>query len=291
MTQVCRFAFTLFITDDVNTSKDDLEDGLQHLGAKYFIFQKERCPDTGKEHWQGYCRLARSKRFNVVKNEFPTIHLEKCRGTEEQNVEYCSKENSRVEGPFEWGERTMRGKRKDIDTVREMVRAGKRLREIADEVSSYQALRFAQNYITLQPVRQREAPLVYWLHGSTGSGKTRWCWDRVHSMKVDCWCSHDTLQWFDGYQGQPVVIIDDFRGSSAKFSFLLKLLDRYPLKVPVKGSYVDWVPEVIMVTSPYKPEDVYRNKSDEDISQLTRRISTVMLFGQEVPLASHNIIN
>lgn len=247
----------------------------------FFVGQRERCPDTGRIHWQAYIRLSQQSSFTAVKAWLPGAHIEDAKGNEDQNIAYCSKEDTRVSGPYEQGVRAKPGKRKDIDTVRDMVKAGKRICDIADTVSSYQALRFAEKYITLQPVPDREAPLVYWFHGSTGGGKTRAAWARARECRADVWCSHDTLQWFDGYTGQAYVIIDDFRGSSCKFSFLLKLLDRYPLMVPIKGGYVRWLPEVIVITSPLKPKYVY-NKSSEDIQQLTRRIHHVEQFGSKV---------
>ena len=46
--------------------------------------------------------------------------------------------------------------------------------------------------------------------------------------------SSRNLQWFDGYMGQKVVCFDDFRKDFCTFHELLRLLDRYPMDVPVK---------------------------------------------------------
>jgi len=273
-----RFCWTLF---DEEIRFPDVIAGIPAEKLSFFVGQRERCPNTGKIHWQAYCRLSQQISFTTIKTWLPRAHIENAKGNEAQNIAYCTKADSRVSGPYEQGDRAMPGKRKDIDTVRDLVKAGKRICEIADQVSSYQALRFAEKYITLQPVQRREAPLVYWFHGSTDSGKTREAWRRAEEVGADVWCSHDTLQWFDGYTGQKYVIIDDIRGSSCKFSFLLKLLDRYPLMVPIKGGYVRWLPEVIVITSPRKPKYLY-NKGPEDVRQLTRRIHFVEQFGSKV---------
>lgn len=241
------------------------------------VVQWESCPRTSRIHQQGYVRFNQPKSLRQLKGVDPKIHWEPSKGSEESNIKYCTKDDTRVAGPFQFGTPAQPGKRKDIDIVRQLVKEKKTLLQIADEVSSYQALRFAQTYLAIQPVQKREQPVVYWLWGSTATGKTRWAWERAEEIRATTWCSHDTLQWFDGYTGQQYVIIDDFRGSSCKFSFFLKILDRYPLKVPVKGGYVTWEPQVIVITSPFEPDNVYR-KEKEDLRQLLRRINFIKHF-------------
>ena len=43
------------------------------------------------------------------------------------------------------------------------------------------------------------------------------------------------------------IIIDDFYGW-LKYDELLKILDRYPYQVPVKGSYIAFAPKHIVIT-------------------------------------------
>lgn len=86
------------------------------------------------------------------------------------------------------------------------------------------------------------------------------------------------LKWFDGYSGQQNAIIDDFREDFCSFSFLLRVLDRYPLKVAVKGSFVEWNPTTIYITCPHSPAELYAYKTPADLAQLTRRITTIRRF-------------
>ncbi|KAL0152209.1 hypothetical protein M9458_051932 [Cirrhinus mrigala] len=53
--------------------------------------------------------------------------------------------------------------------------------------------------------------------------------------------------WWDGYDGQDNVIIDDFYGWIA-YDELLRVCDRYPCKVPVKGAFVEFVAKWEFVT-------------------------------------------
>lgn len=277
-----RICFTLF--DDAIKDFDMLRACFPEGVVEFIIGQQERCPNTQRIHWQVYVRFASPRAFAAIKNWVPTAHLEACKGSEADNIRYCSKEESRVAGPWEFGERSIAGKRKDLDVVREMVKEGKRIREISDVVSSYQALRFAESYINLQPVFSRVPPLVYWIHGSTGSGKTRWAYDRAHDCRVEV-CRIESSErsiYFDPYVDEMYVLFDDFRPSRMCFSQLLAITDRYPIRVRVLYGTRQWLPQVIVFTCPYSIEECFKYRCEEDLTQLKRRVTYEILFGDAV---------
>lgn len=74
------------------------------------------------------------------------------------------------------------------------------------------------------------------------------------------------------------MVIDDFRADFCKFHVLLRLLDKYPYVVEVKGGSRQWLAEEIFITAPMHPRDAYAHRSDEDIKQLLRRITTITHF-------------
>lgn len=120
----------------------------------------------------------------------------------------------------------------------------------------------------------RSAPYVEWLAGPTGCGKTRAAIEEAMALG-DFWTSSETFNWFDGYTGQKTAIFDDFRAGVIKFHWLLRILDRYPLDTPVKGSFTFWNPERIIITCPRIPQEEFVNHETgaqyEDIEQLIRR--------------------
>ncbi|ELP86386.1 replication-associated protein, putative [Entamoeba invadens IP1] len=126
--------------------------------------------------------------------------------------------------------------------------------------------------------QQRQKPTVNWFWGPTGSGKTR----KAVELSGDYWMSNENLKWFDGYNGQKVAILDDLRVDSCPWGFLLRLLDRYKLRVPVKGGYVAWTPDIIIVTAPALPETMFVNHTNgevwDKIEQLKRRIDVTEEF-------------
>lgn len=56
-----------------------------------WIFGKEE-GEEGTPHLQGYVRFKNHVRFTTIKNALPRAHIEKAKGSDEQNYVYCSKE-------------------------------------------------------------------------------------------------------------------------------------------------------------------------------------------------------
>lgn len=124
--------------------------------------------------------------------------------------------------------------------------------------------------------QNREPPIVTWIYGPTGTGKTRFVFDNEPLEHL--WLASNDLKWFDGYSGQPAVLMDDFRGNFCSFHSLLRYLDRYPMRVPVKGGFVVWNPLRIYITSSRHPSQIYQ--VDEDVNQLLRRITVIRYTGE-----------
>ncbi len=119
---------------------------------------------------------------------------------------------------------------------------------------------------------------IYW--GKTGTGKTRSVYDQAKELgeSVFSLVQNDSgTPWFDGYAGEEVLLIDDFYGW-CKVSFLLKLLDRYPLNVQVKGSMIPFISKKIIFTSNIHPEYWFNWKNDEIKNAFFRRITEIKEF-------------
>lgn len=60
-------------------------------------WQTEICPDTQREHYQGYVRFIRQLRFKQVKDIYPGVHLGVARNWQAL-VNYCKKKESAIPG-------------------------------------------------------------------------------------------------------------------------------------------------------------------------------------------------
>jgi len=236
----------------------------------YLCFQQERAPTTGQVHYQGFCSLRRPARMSTVKGYLPGAHLEVSRDYF-GSIDYCFKEDSRVPGtdPVEYGDFAKgvprQGKRSDLIESAELVNNGASRAEIADLYPSVvirygagleRLSRWSSSSAPLSAVRDRTKGVdvfVYW--GPTRSGKTRAVYDQCPKL----YAKSPEHKWWDGYSGEDVVLVDDFDGRTGKdgnwITYWLRVCDRYPLTVEVKGGCVSMLATRFYFTSNKHPDD------------------------------------
>lgn len=164
--------------------------------------------------------------------------------------------------------------RSDLAIARDIMRETGSLRKVYETVDSYQALKFAQFGASYG--RQRsEPPEVYWFYGSTGTGKTREAYRRA----PDAYFTTSSLAWWCGYDGHEDVIVDDFRSSFCRLEYLLRLLDRYPFQVAIKGGHRQFLAKRIFITSAFSPRELFAGGAD-NVDQLLRRITECVHFSE-----------
>lgn len=277
--RLSRFVFTLNNYDE--DSEVLIKSFYKKVAPRWIIYGKEKAPTTGTPHLQGACVIGRQVAFTSILHYLPEgIHLAEMKGTPHQNFEYCSKEGDYVE----YGTRPQPGKRNDLITMANLINSGHSLSEICEEdtlasvfIRYPRGCRELENIVRKPRDPDASPPTVCWLYGATGTGKTRAAVEFLHKQYGRFWMSGLNPQWFDGYEGQKGVILDDIRPETMPFVNLLKLLDRYPLRVPIKGSTVEWIPELIIVTTPDRPNIIY-NQQHDDIRQLDRRITHLLCY-------------
>ena len=71
----------------------------------YLVYQLEECPETRRTHYQGYAEFSQQMTLKKLQEWLPSVHFEKRFGNQAQAIAYCTKEDTRVDGPWEYGER------------------------------------------------------------------------------------------------------------------------------------------------------------------------------------------
>lgn len=252
---------------------------LRHF--RYCIYQQER-GESGTSHFQGYVEFSSPVRASVISRLYRGIHVEKRRGTRDQARDYCRKEDTREDGPFELGiwEGGGQGKRTDLGDACQLLL---QTRDVAQVASTYPVpyVKYFRGLSALLSVTSGERtipPRVTLYYGPTGTGKTR----RAYTLYPGLYRKAPDTRWFDGYTGQEVLLLDDFMGAASKMSlaYLLQLLDRYPISVEIKGNYVPLVATRIIVTTNLHPWTWYDYTGrTESFSALARRFSDVLYWG------------
>jgi hypothetical protein len=114
-----------------------------------------------------------------------------------------------------------------------------------------------------------------WIYGSTGTGKSHYAFNN-YSPDTHYLYPNDG-GWWDGYTGQEIVIINEFRGG-IMYSELLELLDKWPKTVRRRGREpVPFLAKLVIITSSLHPKNIYQGvlEKDDSIDQLLRRIKVI----------------
>ena len=119
--------------------------------------------------------------------------------------------------------------------------------------------------------KKRVKPFVAWYYGPTGSGKATKA--ETYSKEEDTFFK-DNTKWWDEYDNQETVIIDDYRAKNIQFDSLLRLLDFRPYICEIKGGHRWFNSKNIIITTTKSPQETFRHL-DEDIQQLLRRINII----------------
>jgi len=259
----------------LNNYTDDEQEALRVLGAgeqvNYLVFGRE-VGETGTPHLQGYVEWTSGVSVATSRRRLGgRAHVEMRMGTSSQAADYCKKD-----GEFEEsGTISQPGRRSDMEALKADLEAGSNLRSVSrDHFSSF--VRYHRGIMLYRSLNAepRDFPTevrLYW--GIADGGKTRRCFEESE----DAWVWGGD-HWFDGYDQQEHVIMDDFRGSCMKPSMFLKITDRYPCQVPVKGAFVNWRPRIMWITSNVDPREWWPNVDQETNRAVMRRINVEVHF-------------
>jgi len=245
----------------------------------------EIAPTTSTPHLQMAMLFNRARTIGFLKTNFSQrAHFEICKGTAEQNREYCTKDHEYWEhGQIPENAQGTRSDLEEATSYLQMVCGNVQLMAMR-----YPAVyvKYAANFERLANrfVKAKNAgkkffeKIVTWIYGPTGSGKTHYVVDTEEAGAL--WISPKTLKWWHAYDNEPAVLFDDFRGDFCTYHELLRLLDVYDMNSEVKGGYVSLNNvKRIYITSCLHPSEVYDTR--EDIGQLLRRIDTIWWMDED----------
>lgn len=257
--------------------------------VRYTIYGHEICPTTGTPHLQGYTEFTKSMSFKDCKKLHNKVSFRTCEKSADANIEYCQKDLNNI---VEIGQRSKQGARKDLDTLRDDILFGDLT---VDEIIENNPVQYHQYGRTIHAIedlkngRQDRNFMTQgiWLFGPTGVGKSEWSIEK---------CGNDFYRhnvrdkgWWDNYNKQKAVLIDDFRGE-LPYSQLLELVDKHPGVTVSRRNRkpIPFLSELVIITSSLPPEDVYHNLSSRDsLEQLYRRFKVYECFRGTAPMQPH----
>lgn len=244
----------------------------------YLVYQKEEAPQTKKVHYQGYVYFRNPRNMSAVQALYPGAHLEIAKGSPTDNKTYCTKIETRVEGPWEKGNLPKQGHRSDVDEVLEYLKEGKSDSDILSSCPSY-VMRYpsglkSARFIIMQERgkkwRQVSTEVVW---GKTRTGKTSTVMRKFPEAFL--WHPEKNKEWWDGYNGETVLLMDDFDDSQIDIVRMLHLLDGYPCRLPVKGGHMMALWDQVFITTNKDPVLWYPHIQSGQREALMARITTI----------------
>jgi len=231
-----------------------------------WIKGQEELGATGYRHWQLVVALSRKSALAGVVSIFPGAHAELSRSAAAN--EYVWKDDTAVPNSrFEFGAKPIRRNSKtDWESVWTAAQSGDLLAVPANvRVVSYRTLRaIGADYDN--PVGIVRTTYCFW--GPTGTGKSRRAWEEAG---MDAYAKDPRSKFWCGYRDQQNVVLDEFRGG-IDISHILRWLDRYPVRVELKGSSRPLKAATFWITSNVRPEHWYPDCDPSTIDALMRRL-------------------
>lgn len=256
----------------------------------YLLQGQEICPNTGNLHIQGFVVWKNARYMHGIVNDYRIlgIHWAPCRGTPEENITYCKKDGNFTEQ----GKKPEQGARNDLRQIRDAIREGKTnyqlLEEFGDKVlRTYRAVDWARDaYDDGSKDRDWEMDVrIYW--GNPASGKSRAVTEEFGNKHI---YRKEVGKWWDCYKDQECILIDDFDPNHChdlKYDFLLRLLDRYPMNLEIKGGHTKMRSKVIVLTSNFDPKDWFLDRDNKEA--FFRRVKEIKKFEGGIEMANKQI--
>ena len=266
------WCFTLNNPSEKKISPASFQAKLQQLHddgrITYAVFQQERGKQDKTVHFQGYIQLTKKGRLTWLKaNIDPTAHWEACNGSIQDNIDYCTKDDTREAGPWHVGEVQAKGKgrRTDYEKAYKLLETHERvdskliaeMKETAPNLLFNNWRNIQAVHSALHPPRDRGPVEIITIIGNTGTGKSTIVSDSTtdHTTGV-CSAYKPNMAgngkiWFDGYNGQKDLWFEDMRDNSISVQDFLNIFDTQgrALQLPVKGGHVNAEFTRIWITS------------------------------------------
>lgn len=262
------FRLVCFTEYDVNRDMQALASNFQYL-----CYGEEECPTTGRKHLQGFAYCAKAQKFGYYKKAFGNTHFEKCRGDLASNESYCKKDGHWTE----YGQKPMgNGKKRTLEVFCDRLKKGDRLVDcVRDDPVTFAMYCNGLRTISgmLQTPYEHDCVRGVWIYGVPGAGKSHYARNRFDDIYIKA-----QNKWFDGYNGEKTILLDDFDVGKPLGHYLKIWGDKWACSGEFKGGKVHLQHHFFVITSNYSIEEMFPD--DILLQDAIKRRFEIIYMGQ-----------
>ncbi len=272
-------------------SHDVIKNQISYFSSCFYWCLSDEIGENSTLHTHVYLAFRNAVEFDTIQKHFYGAHIENAQGSHTENRDYILKQGkwaddpkheTSIEGTFEESgpvpeERSK--KETQSKEVLNMIYDGCDNEEIVkafpSQINHLKNIDMFRETITSKRYKDtfRELTVCY-IWGKTGVGKTRSVMEKYGYSNV--YRVTDYAHPFDGYDGQDVILFDEFR-SDLPVKDMLKYLDGYPLSLPCRYNNKTACYTKVYVISNIPFEEQYpnvKNEEPETIAALRRRFDS-----------------
>jgi hypothetical protein len=278
-------------------------DVVEECRIKSAVMQVE-CGEGGTQHLQCFMQISKKVRINWLQKRIRehtpfTFSIQESQGNAQQNVAYATKPtgdweyangqtkmNTTLSPKPIWINQNALVKKGERSDIREAIRAaenGSSMRELDQRFPTIMARsgRGIKDLIFRKKMAESKQPRlgnVFIFTGGTGSGKS---WEARNQFSQQIGFGPDDVfsldfenrnLWFDGYDGEKILLLDDYVPNAINRSKFLRLLDIYQFPAQVKGSYTIGEWDYVFITTNFPIESLCTqtiyNKDTEEMEEV-----------------------
>lgn len=261
--------------------KPEIVEAIKALPYKYLVWGEEEGKE-GTPHKQGTIIFNSQKTLSAAINCLKGCHVEVCKALF-PSIEYCKKDGKYEEygtppktkqaAAAEGGEAEQERWRQ----IRIACEEG-RIDDIPEKIRT-RDYRMVEHHRSEGAKRRKlddTSEKHLWYYGDSGTGKSR----KAREENPDAYLKMCN-KWWDGYDDEDVVIIEDFDAAHSVLNHHMKIwADRYPFLAEIKGGARKIRPKIVIVTSNYSPEEIWH--TDAELDPILRRFKKVN-FNKQFP--------
>jgi len=260
-----------------NNYTDDSIDFIKSLPCKYVVVGKEIAPTTGTPHLQGFISWSSPRSLASTIKSLPGCHVEVAK-TSEEAIAYCKKESDYIEvgnPPATKRERSIAcgaANAERYDAAWAAAKSGDIEAVPADiRIHCYGTLKkIEKDY--MRKAANLESETGVWICGPSRCGKTL----KAATEYPEAY-QKMANKWWDGYQQEDVVILEDLGKEHHVLGHHLKLWsDWRSFTAETKGGAMNIRPKKFVVTSQYRISDIWEDK--ETVDALKNRFTVIDMF-------------